>query len=469
MNVLYDLLKSRAESSSTDLALANSRSQLTFGELLTAVDSSAAKLASMGIGPRLLIRIDLPDFENWILTLAIAKLGAISLSMPEGSDRTGLYHLRISTTGQQTEKELYFEPNWFGFSSAEGLSQFDFSNEDFIRGITTSGTTGKPKIALFNHFSIVNRTKYLTSIWSAGAREFNLMPLAATGGFSTAITSLLTGSPYLTRDTRGKPLVDFLSRMGITELTGSPDQVAGFMTRNKEHLAKLPSVKLVRLAGSAPSASLLSGIKSAFDAEVISVYGSTEAGAVFSNPEVSQAGEINSLGTLRAGCSAQVVDESGNEVPDGSSGYLRVRTTAMFSGYLKDLDTMKTEGSLEWFESGDMVTKSIGGYRFLGRPSDILNVGGRKISVSEMEQYATNSTAIQDALCFVGQDESGRDMLVMAVVSDNDNSIGELMSSINSRFADLAPALFWKTEEIPRAGLDKPARWLMAEKFRNEY
>lgn len=472
MSTLYELLSMRAEERPEDLALASSTLELSFSGLKLAVDSAATRLRGLGVQSQQVILLEVPEFYSWVLTLAVSKLGAISLSMPEGSSPDHFHQLidfRVSTNSPGSAKVFSFETSWLIPTGETGrVSSFRFSDSDFVRAISTSGSTGLPKLALFTHKSMEARLKRIPNVWASESTEFNFMPLGSTGGFGSAVYSLLSGLPYLVKDTSRESLVKFLARKNVQTLSGSPEQFAVFVANNSENLHLLPSVNRIRLAGASPTANQIQNLKKVFNAEVMSVYGSTETGLIFTNKTIGP-DEFDRLGELSQGSDARIVDENGIEVPDGCIGFLETRSESMFSGYLQGSSPTKVLSAPEWFITTDKVVKSNGSYRFLGRDSNILNVGGMKLYVEELEAFARSQEGVLDAVSFVGENRLGRAMHVMAIVASNNYAKSNLIESINDLYPGSAPRVFWTVGEIPRATLDKPARWLLAERFKNEY
>jgi acyl-coenzyme A synthetase/AMP-(fatty) acid ligase len=337
-----------------------------------------------------------------------------------------------------------------------------------VRAIATSGTTGKPKLALFDQRSIAQKIDNLTGVWGGAGREFNFMPLAATGGFSTALVSLLTGTPFLAKDTIKRALIDFLIENQVEVLAGSPDQISGFIDANRENLGLLSEIKQIRLAGSHPGPLFLEKVRSFFDVQITSVYGSTETGAIFT-VEVDRDSELRAMGMLKPGAQARVVDDTGQPLPMDAEGFLETKSDSMYSGYLADKQDMSIQEPGEWFATSDMAKVTEAGFVFLGRPSAVLNIGGVKIAVDELEQFVKQLDGVDDALSFEAEDKMGQAIHVMAVVASSDEIVESLIEAVNSRFKSRAPKLFWKTEFIDRAGLDKPARWKARERFNSEY
>ena len=164
-----------------------------------------------------------------------------------------------------------------------------------------------------------------------------------------------------------------------------------------------------------------------------------------------------------------MVDASRSEISDGSMGFLETKSPSMYSGYLISATAMSITPAGVWFETGDMVSASEGSFEFFGRDSNVLNVGGIKFEVSELEDFVKGVPGVTDALSFTGEDKQGREIHVMALVAQDSQVSQTVLEAASRRFPEIAPQLIWRTPVIQRVGLDKPARWKTREDFYKDY
>ena len=97
----------------------------------------------------------------------------------------------------------------------------------------------------------------------------------------------------------------------------------------------------------------------------------------------------------------RVVDEAGNEVPDGCVGELQVRGPYTFRGYYDAPEATAAAFTADGFyRMGDAVRK-VGGYLYVeGRIKDLINRGGEKVSSEEVENHLIAHPAVQN-VCVV--------------------------------------------------------------------
>lgn len=133
--------------------------------------------------------------------------------------------------------------------------------------------------------------------------------------------------------------------------------------------------------------------------KVVGGWGSTESCLVTVGDPQNPTDEMwNSDGKVIEGMEMKVTDEDGIELPAGKEGHYKVKTPAMFIEYL---------GHPEWYEdkvdedgffaTGDLAIIDEKGYLHItGRTKDIINRGGVKIPVTEVENILYKHDAIKD-------------------------------------------------------------------------
>ncbi|MEW9552034.1 AMP-binding protein [Nonomuraea sp. NPDC050783] len=151
-----------------------------------------------------------------------------------------------------------------------------------------------------------------------------------------------------------------------------------------------------------------------FGITLIDGFGSTETNYVI-GWDVG-GGVPGSMGTVRPGFSAQVVDEELNPLPDGVPGELVVRShqpLAFSTGYVGD--PVELPGS--WRRTGDRVVRDRDGrYRFLDRIKDVIRRRGENISSHEVEEAVRTHPCVADAAAFPVPSELAEDEVMVAVV-----------------------------------------------------
>ena len=102
----------------------------------------------------------------------------------------------------------------------------------------------------------------------------------------------------------------------------------------------------------------------------------------------------------------KIIDEHGNELPDGVAGELVCRGPYTIRGYYRAPDINRRAFTADGFyRMGDVVRK-IGGYLYVeGRMKDLINRGGEKISCEEIENHLLAHPDIESACVVSMPDE----------------------------------------------------------------
>lgn len=114
---------------------------------------------------------------------------------------------------------------------------------------------------------------------------------------------------------------------------------------------------------------------------------------------------------------ARVVDDAGNELPDGATGELEVRTPIVMQGYYRDPDQTAAAFHDGWFRTGDLVWRDADGfYWFVARKKDIIRKRGENISGAELDRVIGEHPDVLEAAAIAVPAELGEDEILAAVV-----------------------------------------------------
>ena len=195
-------------------------------------------------------------------------------------------------------------------------------------------------------------------------------------------------------------LLKVLATSGANVLVLSADAASKIASYAMDFPQQLTPLRLSRviIGGGRVSARVRQVFQAKWGARVVVLYGSTEMGpmAVWREDAVSEQAEHYVLEPY-AGVQAEVVDAQGDAMATGEVGRLRLRSPAMFSGYLQDNGQCPTQPP-DWFYPGDLACLTQdGGIELHGRADHVLNLGGRKVDPELIEQTIRNHPAVRDA------------------------------------------------------------------------
>ncbi len=399
--------------------------RLTYRELGNLVDRGASSLSRLGVGPRDVVTVQLPNWWEFVVTaLACSKIGAVfNPVMPILRERELLYALNFC------ESKVFIVPKVYrGFDYAamaegmrgelhhlqhlivvdgEGDSSFErailsagpggerslapaLGPDDMAVVMFTSGTTGEPKGVIHTSNSLVGCTKALTQRFGLHDNEVLLVasPVAHMTGYAAVVLlSIYLGGTMVLQDVwEPKHGVSLMVREGVTYTAASTPFLNDICEVVAAGAPRPASLRSFLCAGATIPPVLIERAAREVGIHACSLWGMTESlASTLTEPSRAAEKSPTTDGRPLEGMEVRIVDFGGKPVPTGQSGRLLVRGCQMFAGYYKrpELETFDAQG---WFDSGDLAYMDDEGYiRISGRVKDVLIRGGENVPVVEIE------------------------------------------------------------------------------------
>jgi len=192
------------------------------------------------------------------------------------------------------------------------------------------------------------------------------------------------------------------------------------------------------------------------------LYGATETGWVtFLHPH-EQFSKLGSVGRECVGSAPiRLLDEDGNEVPDGSVGELYSRTPYTFDGYWRLPEKTRDAFRGDYCSVGDMARRDADGYiQLVDRKSNMIISGGENVYPSEVEAMLGAHPAVRDvAVIGVPDAKWGERVHAVIVVRDGESlaadGLAEWAKSQLAGYKRPRSFDFVQHEDIPRNALGK--------------
>lgn len=290
---------------------------------------------------------------------------------------------------------------------------------DPIAILYTSGTTGVSKGVLCPHAQYFWWAFHNAQILELveGDVLLTTLPLFHTNALSTFFQALLTGSTLaVERRFSASGFLPSLERTGatVTYLLGA--MVPILLSTPATAGDSKHRIRTI-LAPGVP-ADAAETFARRFGTTLIDGFATTETNFVIGSPFGE--GRPGTIGRLRPGFQARVVDEYDNEQPLGTPGELVLRADEPFAfstGYLGMPDKTVEAWRNLWLHTGDRVVRDEDGYfKFLDRIKDVIRRRGENISSYEVEQALIRHPAVQNAAVFPVGSELAEDEVMVAVV-----------------------------------------------------
>jgi 3-phosphoshikimate 1-carboxyvinyltransferase len=181
------------------------------------------------------------------------------------------------------------------------------------------------------------------------------------------------------------------------------------LTRVAEERGEAPEqLKTFVATGAAIPRELARRARDVLGAEVGGAWGTTESclGCAFAPGDPPERA-WGSDGRALEGVGLRVVDDAGQPLSPGEEGNFEVHTDCLFEGYVNrpalTAEALTADG---WYRTGDLARIDAGGYvRITGRVKDVINRGGEKVPVVEVEQVLYAHPAVREVAIVAMPDE----------------------------------------------------------------
>lgn len=323
--------------------------------------------------------------------------------------------------------------------------------------LTTSGTTGEPKLvahSLASLTEIARRHAHLGIV--TGDRMINFSPLVHASGIAVSVSAFSTASSMilLERFDADKVLDAIEAHQGAW-LGGQPFMFAELLLRQQERPRDVSSLRFCFTAGDVCPATLQQEFPFAMGRPLHQTWGMTELmnGPIFgkrSGPVIEIPSDME----------IQLVDPTGAPVVPGEPGELLVRCPALALGYWSASGSVEPLGENGWFATGD-VMKPVGGNElwFVSRRKFLIVRNGSNIDPAEVEQALKQHPAVRDVAVFgIPDDLTGERVVAVFELPEgiSHSVLAEAISLASQRLADYKlPEQMTIVDKIPRNALGK--------------
>jgi non-ribosomal peptide synthetase component E (peptide arylation enzyme) len=212
--------------------------------------------------------------------------------------------------------------------------------------------------------------------------------------------ALMLGAPLVMQGSWTAELgFDAVRRTGVTFVQAATPFLADMVRVARARGETAGRLRTFVATGAAIPRELAHQAGAALGAEVGGAFGTTESclGAAFvpgEDPERAWGTDGRALDGLKL----RIVDDAGQELPPGVEGNFEVLTPTLFQGYFDRPDlTAEALTADGYYRTGDLATIDADGYlRITGRVKDVINRGGEKVPVVEVEQLLYSHPAVDE-------------------------------------------------------------------------
>jgi 3-phosphoshikimate 1-carboxyvinyltransferase len=276
----------------------------------------------------------------------------------------------------------------------------------------TSGSTGEPKGVLQTHASLNLAARMHIRHFGLRAEEVIYVPspLAHQTGFLYGMwIALMLGAPQVVQTVwHAEAGFDALCGAGVTFVQAATPFLADLVRVAVERGETPEALRTFVATGTAIPRELARTGREALGADVGGAFGTTESclGAAFV-PGEDPDRAWSTDGRALEGITLRIVDDAGNELPAGEEGNFEVLTETLFEGYLNRPElTAQALTADGYYRTGDLARIDAEGYlKITGRVKDVINRGGEKVPVVEVEQVLYGHPAVREVAIVAMPDE----------------------------------------------------------------
>jgi acyl-CoA synthetase (AMP-forming)/AMP-acid ligase II len=349
----------------------------------------------------------------------------------------------------------------------------------------TSGTTGRPKGAMFaNGTNLRVLLDGISVAWSFSADDVSLiaLPLFHMGGLAWALAGLARGARcVVVRDFDPVVVLDTIAAENISVAFFVPAMLAAVCSAAKAKERKL-GLRRIFYSGAPISPVALTEAMATLRCDFIQIYGLTEATGAFAqlpahehDPNGPMAHLLLSAGRPYPWVEVRVVSTSGDgDVPVGEIGEIWTRSEQNLVGYWNDAE--QTSRSLTpdgWLRTGDLGRLDAEGRIFLvDRAKDLVISGGENVYPVEVENVlAAHPGLAEVAVIGVPHERWGETVKAIVVPRPGaEVSQDEVIGFVRQRLAGFkCPTSVDVAAALPRTATGKVLKHLLREPYWRGY
>ncbi len=377
-----DWLLTRMANWQNDVAFARDEERVTYGELLALVDHWRAQFRQHDIRPGQVVAIR-SDYtpKACALLLALVDHGCICVPLTQSVQTQHQEFLAIA------EVQVVFtmdDHNDWNIEKRDAHPTnpllLDLATQHAAGLILfSSGSTGKSKAALHRFDALLEK-------FNVPRQRINTLTFLLfdhIGGINTLFYTLSNGGTVVSVARRDPHTVcQAIMRHRVEALPTSPTFLKLLLICNAHEHYDMSSLTLITYGTEMMPSSTLAELHRVFPhVRLQQTYGLSELGILRSKSKDSESLWVKVGGE---GFDTKIVD-----------GILWIKARSAMLGYLNAPSPFDAEG---WMNTGDMVEVNGEYVRFMGRKSEMINVGGEKVFPAEVENVIMQLENIKDVV-----------------------------------------------------------------------
>ncbi|MCX4766086.1 amino acid adenylation domain-containing protein [Streptomyces sp. NBC_01275] len=467
--------------------------QISYGALESRATLLAKQLRDAGVknGDRVAVCLD-RSIDLVVSILAVLRAGAayvpLDPSYPARRINRNVADARVNTV--ITQEDLYhvfarisvaiFSPSGRPVSGNKVRMRvwpFDGDLENLAYIMYTSGSTGDPKGVRISHRNVVclfaavaQQMAWSTEdVWTqfhSAAFDFSVWEIW--GALLNGGTLIVV--PYaISRDPQS--FCDLLHAERVTILSQTPTAFRNLLSNSNILNDRELALRYVVFGGEMLTPSDLRpwfAHHNRINPVMVNMYGTTEATVHSTFKSISGADTLNGnksvIGFPLAGTSIYLLDDSLNEVSDGSVGEIYIGGDGVSLGYCNVAQTARrfltdiSRPSARMYRTGDLARRTSGGeLEYIGRIDQQVKIRGHRVEPAEVVRGLLEHPNVQQATVLAGDDPYGmRSLEAYLVCTPTKPSLQEMRKYLLQRLPEyMVPTKMSSVTEYPMTASGK--------------
>ncbi len=372
---------------------------MSFAEWDRAADGCAAYLAARGAGPGDVVALVLPSSIDYAICYQAAmRLRAITTGLNPRLGPAEVASIFERTTPRVVVREEDLE-EVRGTYDAAPVPMPRAEPDDPVAIVWTSGTTGVPKGAVFDHRNLQAVAVGAGALGEPFDRRLSPLPFAHVGYMTRpweeiekVITTVIPPTPWSAAE-----MLALIAAERVTVGQGVPTQWRLVLDHPSFAQTDVSSLRIAGTGAAPVPPDLVREMERKLGCAVVVGYTSTEAAITTGSVPGDDPDVIaRTVGRPRVNVELEVVDDAGRPCAVGEIGHVRCRSGAVMRGYWNDpqrtADVIDPDG---WLQTGDVGALDERGYLTLaGRKSEMYIRGGYNVYPSEVEHVLSAHPAV---------------------------------------------------------------------------
>jgi benzoate-CoA ligase len=339
--------------------------------------------------------------------------------------------------------------------------------------LCTSGTTGQTKLVLHSQKSICGTgLQYGTNVLKMTKDDvvFSAAKMTHAYGLGNSLSIPMThGSMVVlckSLPTADK-ICDIIEGQKVTVFCGVPRHYTSLINVNRN--CDFSRVRISLSAGESLPKIVGEKFKNKFCCDIIDAIGSTETLGFFLTTHIDNI-VYGVTGIPVGGVEIKLLDEYGDDAPEGYTGEMYVKSEYASKKYLNDEKATKFTFNDGWIKTGDMYQLNRDGYYIhKGRINDCIKVNGLYVSLPSLENDLYNIPSISEAAVVATENKYGLNVIEIYVVLKQ--GYDPLQEHLNIRFQFEKHSVMFKRpftvkilDSLPRTQSGKIKKYILLNK-----